>query len=69
MKEIVKQYATQLKDGQINWTEFANILLDFDIEIEKIEPYAIERRNSKTQLVMQITFADRASNATVELEF
>lgn len=69
MKEIINQYATQLKDGQINWTEFANILLDFDIEIERIVPYSMERRNGKTQLVMYITFADRASNAIVELEF
>lgn len=67
MQAIIQQFLPQLKSNEISWTELANVLLDFDIEISKIEPIRYAGRNGKERLALDITFADRASDFEMKL--
>lgn len=69
MKSIIDQYRHLVKSGKMTWTEFANTLLDFDIEIVEIYPDTRPQRNGSNLLFIQVEFADRASNDKVTVEF
>jgi hypothetical protein len=53
----------------MTWTELSNTLLDFDIEIEKVAPVSRIDRAGKEHLVLLVSFADKASNYSLDLEF
>lgn len=69
MKSIIDQYRPLVKSGKMTWTEFANTLLDFDIEIVEIYPDTRQDRKGVNLLFIQVEFADRASNDKVTVEF
>lgn len=68
MKEIVNQYLPALQSGASTLTEFANTLLDFDIEIQSVTARTGTSRKGAPETFLVYTLSDRASDFICEVE-